>query len=44
MFGFELFQEYVDVGVQYFIVTIPRNAYDLEPQTRFAREVASKFA
>ena len=40
----ERLQQYVDVGVEYFIVSIPRNAYDLEPQTRFAREVASKFA
>jgi F420-dependent oxidoreductase-like protein len=36
-------QHYVDVGIEYFIVTIPRNAYDLAPQTRFAREVASQF-
>lgn len=40
----ERLQRYVDVGVQYFIVSIPRNAYDQGPQTRFAREVAATFA
>ena len=34
----------VEVGIDYFIVTIPRNAYDQEPQTRFAREVVPMFA
>jgi len=36
-------QPYVDIGIDYFIVSIPRNAYDLEPQARFAREVAPLF-
>ncbi len=40
----ERLQEYVDVGVEYFVVSIPRNAYDQEPQTRFAREVIPHFA
>jgi F420-dependent oxidoreductase-like protein len=34
----------VEVGIDYFIVTIPRNAYDQESQTRFAREVVPMFA
>ncbi len=34
----------VDVGVDYFIVSIPRNAYDQGPQTRFAREVVPLFS
>ena len=33
----------VDAGIDYFIVTIPRNAYDHEAQTRFAREVVPMF-
>jgi alkanesulfonate monooxygenase SsuD/methylene tetrahydromethanopterin reductase-like flavin-dependent oxidoreductase (luciferase family) len=39
----EELQTLVEVGVDYFIVTIPRNAYDQEPQTRFAREVVPIF-
>jgi hypothetical protein len=34
----------VNAGIDYFIVTIPRNAYDQEPQSRFAREVVPMFA
>ncbi|MBV9281788.1 MAG: LLM class F420-dependent oxidoreductase [Chloroflexi bacterium] len=37
-------QPYVDIGIDYFIVTIPRNAYDQEMQTRFAREVVPLLA
>lgn len=37
-------QPYVDIGIDYFIVSIPRNAYDLTTQTRFAREVVPMFA
>ena len=33
----------VDAGIDYFIVTLPRNAYDHEAQTRFAREVVPMF-
>jgi alkanesulfonate monooxygenase SsuD/methylene tetrahydromethanopterin reductase-like flavin-dependent oxidoreductase (luciferase family) len=33
----------VEVGIDYFIVTIPRNAYDHEAQSRFAREVVPMF-
>jgi F420-dependent oxidoreductase-like protein len=36
-------QPYVDLGVSYFVVTIPRNAYDLDNQNRFAREVVPLF-
>jgi F420-dependent oxidoreductase-like protein len=39
----ERLQRYVDVGIDYFIVSIPRNAYDLTLQQRFAREVAPHF-
>ncbi len=39
----ERLEQYVDAGADYFIVTIPRNAYDQEPQTRFAREVVPQF-
>ena len=35
----ERLQPYIDAGIDYFIITIPRNAYDLEMQDRFAREV-----
>jgi alkanesulfonate monooxygenase SsuD/methylene tetrahydromethanopterin reductase-like flavin-dependent oxidoreductase (luciferase family) len=35
----EELQTLVEAGIDYFIVTIPRNAYDRESQTRFAREV-----
>jgi hypothetical protein len=34
----------VEVGIDYFLVTISRNAYDQESQTRFAREVVPMFA
>lgn len=40
----ERLQPYVDVGIDYFIVTIPRNAYDLTAQNRFAREVVPLFS
>jgi F420-dependent oxidoreductase-like protein len=40
----ERLQTYVDAGIDYFIVTIPRNAYGQEMQTRFAREVVPTFA
>jgi alkanesulfonate monooxygenase SsuD/methylene tetrahydromethanopterin reductase-like flavin-dependent oxidoreductase (luciferase family) len=33
----------VDAGTDYFIVTLPCNAYGHEPQTRFAREVVPVF-
>jgi alkanesulfonate monooxygenase SsuD/methylene tetrahydromethanopterin reductase-like flavin-dependent oxidoreductase (luciferase family) len=39
----EELQALVDAGIAYFIVTIPRSAYDQEAQTRFAREVAPMF-
>ncbi|GAC1435693.1 MAG: LLM class F420-dependent oxidoreductase [Chloroflexota bacterium] len=40
----ERLQPYLDAGIEYFIVGIPRNAYDQGPQTRFAREVIPLFA
>lgn len=39
----ERLQRLVEAGIDYFIVSIPRNAYDQEPQTRFAREVVPLF-
>ena len=39
----ERLQPYVDAGIDYFIVSIPRNGYDQGPQTRFAREVVPLF-
>jgi alkanesulfonate monooxygenase SsuD/methylene tetrahydromethanopterin reductase-like flavin-dependent oxidoreductase (luciferase family) len=39
----ERLQPYVDAGIDYFIVSIPRNAYDTALQDRFAREVAPLF-
>jgi alkanesulfonate monooxygenase SsuD/methylene tetrahydromethanopterin reductase-like flavin-dependent oxidoreductase (luciferase family) len=39
----ERLQPYLDAGIDYFIVSIPRNGYDQEPQTRFAREVVPLF-
>jgi hypothetical protein len=36
-------QPYVDEGIGYFVITIPRNAYDLTNQNRFAREVVPLF-
>lgn len=40
----ERLQPYVDVGIDYFIVTIPRNGYDTALQDRFAREVIPLFS
>jgi F420-dependent oxidoreductase-like protein len=40
----ERLQPYVDLGIRYFVITIPRNAYDLTMQNRFAREVVPLFA
>ena len=40
----ESLQGLVNAGIDYFIVTIPRTAYDHEPQSRFAREVVPMFA
>ena len=37
-------QPMVDAGVEYFIVYLPRVAYDQEPVRRFGREVAARFA
>jgi alkanesulfonate monooxygenase SsuD/methylene tetrahydromethanopterin reductase-like flavin-dependent oxidoreductase (luciferase family) len=39
----ERLQPYVDAGIDYFIVSIPRNGYDTTLQDRFAREVAPLF-
>jgi alkanesulfonate monooxygenase SsuD/methylene tetrahydromethanopterin reductase-like flavin-dependent oxidoreductase (luciferase family) len=39
----ERLQSYVDVGIDYFIVSIPRNGYDTTLQDRFAQEVAPLF-
>src|ERR671927_1433152 len=39
----ERLQPMVDAGIDYFIVTIPREAYDQEPVRRFAREVIPMF-
>jgi len=39
----EQLQTFVDAGVDYFIVTLPRVAYDQEPLRRFARDVVSLF-
>jgi F420-dependent oxidoreductase-like protein len=39
----ERLQPYLDAGMEYFIVTIPRNAYDHTMQDRFAREVVPLF-
>ena len=36
-------QNLVDVGIDYFIVYMPRIAYDHEPMQRFAREVIPEF-
>ena len=33
----------VDAGVDYFIVSIPRVAYDQEPLQRFAQEIMPQF-
>jgi F420-dependent oxidoreductase-like protein len=39
----ERLQSYVDAGIDYFIVSIPRNGYDTSLQDRFAREVTPAF-
>jgi F420-dependent oxidoreductase-like protein len=39
----ERLQAYTDAGIDYFIVTIPRTAYDLTLQNRFAQEVIPLF-
>jgi alkanesulfonate monooxygenase SsuD/methylene tetrahydromethanopterin reductase-like flavin-dependent oxidoreductase (luciferase family) len=39
----ERLQPMMDAGIDYFIVTIPREAYDQEPVRRFAREVIPMF-
>jgi alkanesulfonate monooxygenase SsuD/methylene tetrahydromethanopterin reductase-like flavin-dependent oxidoreductase (luciferase family) len=39
----ERLQPKIDAGIDYFIVTIPREAYDQEPVRRFAREVIPMF-
>jgi alkanesulfonate monooxygenase SsuD/methylene tetrahydromethanopterin reductase-like flavin-dependent oxidoreductase (luciferase family) len=39
----ERLQRIVDAGADYFIVTIPRVAYDQEPLRRFAQEVMPHF-
>ena len=39
----ERLQSYLDAGIDYFIVSIPRNGYDQEMQNRFAREVVPLF-
>ena len=39
----ERLQPMVDAGVQYFIVYLPRVAYDQEPVRRFGKQVAARF-
>jgi alkanesulfonate monooxygenase SsuD/methylene tetrahydromethanopterin reductase-like flavin-dependent oxidoreductase (luciferase family) len=39
----ERLQRLVDAGVDYFIVSIPRIAYDQAPLQRFAQEVVPQF-
>jgi alkanesulfonate monooxygenase SsuD/methylene tetrahydromethanopterin reductase-like flavin-dependent oxidoreductase (luciferase family) len=39
----ERLQPMIDAGIDYFIVTIPREAYDQEPVRHFAREVIPMF-
>src|SRR5215208_5007386 len=39
----ERLQPMIDAGIDYFIVTIPREAYNQEPVRRFAREVIPMF-
>jgi F420-dependent oxidoreductase-like protein len=39
----ERLQRVVDAGANYFIVSIPRVAYDLDPLRRFAQEVMPRF-
>ena len=40
----ERLQQIVDAGADYFIVSIPRVAYDQEPMKRFAQEVMPRFS
>jgi alkanesulfonate monooxygenase SsuD/methylene tetrahydromethanopterin reductase-like flavin-dependent oxidoreductase (luciferase family) len=39
----ERLQSVIEAGIDYFIVTIPREAYDQEAVRRFAREVIPLF-
>ena len=39
----ERLQPVIDAGIDYFIVTIPREAYDHEAVRRYAREVIPLF-
>ena len=39
----ERLQPMVDAGVEYFVVYLPRVAYDQEPVRRFGKEVAARF-
>ena len=39
----EYLQQLADAGIQYFIVTLPRLAYDQEPLSRFAETVIPRF-
>jgi alkanesulfonate monooxygenase SsuD/methylene tetrahydromethanopterin reductase-like flavin-dependent oxidoreductase (luciferase family) len=39
----ERLQPMIDAGIDYFIITLPREAYDQEPVRRFAREVIPLF-
>jgi hypothetical protein len=39
----ERLQPVIEAGIDYFIVTIPREAYDQEAVRRFAREVIPLF-
>jgi hypothetical protein len=39
----ERLEPVIDVGIDYFIVTIPREAYDQEAVRRFAQEVIPLF-
>ena len=40
----ERLEPVIEAGIDYFIVTIPREAYDQEAVRRFAREVIPLFA
>jgi alkanesulfonate monooxygenase SsuD/methylene tetrahydromethanopterin reductase-like flavin-dependent oxidoreductase (luciferase family) len=40
----ERLQTIVDAGADYFIVSLPRIAYDQEPIHRFAKEVVPHFS
>ena len=39
----ERLQPVIEAGIDYFLITIPRAAYDQEPVRRFAREVIPLF-